>query len=123
MPYGSMVEESLNAAKILKEHGLEVSVVNLRFAKPLSQNALEPILSSHDLIITVEEHALAGGVGSALLELVCDASLKTGCIVRLGIPDRFIPFASRNDQLAEAGLNAESIADTVLSHTLTPVSI
>jgi 1-deoxy-D-xylulose-5-phosphate synthase len=68
------------------------------------------------LVVTVEEGTLEGGFGSALLEAANSAGLPTNNIVRLGIPDRFIEHAERSELLAELGLDAKGIADTVRSH-------
>jgi 1-deoxy-D-xylulose-5-phosphate synthase len=113
LAYGAMIPEALKAAEQLKASGLEVTVVNLRFAKPLSAEHLAPILTEHEWIISIEDHALMGGVGSAILEMIQEEQLPCGKLIRLGIPDEFITYMSREQQFSKLGLDAASIATMV----------
>lgn len=114
LAYGAMVEQAAAAVKILKENGIHPTLVNLRFVKPLSADKLRPILESHTLVVTVEDHVLMGGVGSALLELIQEHEITTGRIVRLGVPDRFITFAERLELLEMLELDGPGIARRIL---------
>jgi 1-deoxy-D-xylulose-5-phosphate synthase len=111
---GTMVRESLTAAEALKEEGIEATVVNCRFLKPLDQAILESLLRHHTRLLTVEEGAVVNGFGAYLareLEERDDASsirLKT-----LGIPDRFVTHGARDRLLREMDLDAEGIAKLV----------
>ncbi|MBF0196357.1 MAG: 1-deoxy-D-xylulose-5-phosphate synthase [Planctomycetes bacterium] len=115
LAYGSMVIESMKAYELLVEEGVNITLINMRFAKPLHEKSYRDILESHDHIITIEEHVLMGGIGSALLELVNDQGIKTKNIQRMGVPDRFVTFASREEQFQEVGIDALSIKNKVLS--------
>ncbi len=111
--YGTGVEWCLRAADLLGEAGIVPTVVNARFAKPLDTELLGRVLERHRRVLVVEEHALAGGFGSAVLEFASDARVRNVEIRRLGIPDRFIDQASRARQLESVGLTPENIARTV----------
>ena len=111
LAYGAMCEPALNAASILhREDGLDVAVVNARFAKPLDAGLIGERIASGRPVIVIEDHALIGGFGSAVLELAAASGLSTGNIRLMGIPDRFIPHASRLEQLVDAGLDATHMA-------------
>lgn len=111
--YGSMVVEAFRAAEILEREGIFVTVVNARFAKPLDGDLLRKLSANHDVLITIEEHALAGGFGSAVLERVADEELPYSKVIRLGVPDSFQTFGARGRLLADCGLDSESIARKV----------
>jgi 1-deoxy-D-xylulose-5-phosphate synthase len=111
--YGSMVAEAYRAAGALRGAGLTPTVVNARFAKPIDAALLEQLASSHDLLVTLEEHALPGGFGSAVLETITDRDIRFQRVLRLGVPDRFISFGKRELLLRECGLDATGIAEAV----------
>lgn len=112
--YGSTVTAALQAADNLLAEGIDLRVINARFAKPMDTAMLTDVLSSGQLVVTVEDHSLAGGFGSAVLETAADLGLPTDSIVRLGLPtDRFIAHASRAAQLAEVGIDAAGIARAI----------
>ena len=110
--YGSLAWQALQAADAMSREGLEVAVVSARFAKPVDELLVGDLLRTYPRrpLLTVEDHALAGGFGSAVLEWAAQSGLDTRSVRRLGIPDRFIDFATRSGQLAEAGLDADAIA-------------
>jgi len=110
--YGSMVFPAMRAADMLQEDGLDVTVMNARFAKPLDEEAILSCLEKSPVAITVEEGALAGGFGSAVLECAA-GSAGTTRIRRLGVPDRFIEHGSREELLEMLGLNPAGIAAAV----------
>jgi len=87
--------------------------VNARFAKPIDADMVTTAVTRGTPVVTIEEHALIGGFGSAVLETANRLGLPTEAIVRIGLADRFYEHASRAAQLAEAGLDAVSIAATV----------
>jgi len=109
--YGAMVQRCLQAAEKLSEKGVEVTVINARFAKPLDKELILDLVRNNTLIMTVEDHALMGGFGSAVLELVSEEGENTSKIVRVGIPDRFIEHGTRNLMLKNLGLDEFGIAD------------
>jgi 1-deoxy-D-xylulose-5-phosphate synthase len=112
--YGALVGEALAAAERLSARGLDVGVVDARFAKPLDENLLAKHLRERRLLLTVEEHQRAGGFGSAVLEFASRESAGLGgreALVKvLGIGDDFVEHATkREEQLARAGLDAAGI--------------
>ena len=107
---GALVPAALEAARQLQADGLNVGVINARFVKPLDAATILRAVRDCNFVITVEEAALAGGFGSAVLEAAVDAGLDTSRIRRLGIPDRFIEHAERGELLADLGLDAAGIA-------------
>ena len=106
---GAMVDPALKAAKLLEEEGIHATVVNARFAKPLDVELLEELAERIGRIVTVEENALAGGFGSAVLEAVHER-VRGARVRRLGIPDAFIEHASPEAQLTRCGLTPGGIA-------------
>ena len=111
LAYGAMVYRCLHAAEKLSGKGVEVTVVNARFAKPLDKALILDLVRNHKLIATVEDHALMGGFGSAVLELVTEEREDADKIVRMGIPDRFMEHGPRNLILKNIGLDEDEIAD------------
>ncbi|RUL81273.1 1-deoxy-D-xylulose-5-phosphate synthase [Tautonia sociabilis] len=112
---GAQVPDCLRAAERLRaEHGLRVGVINARFAKPLDTNTIVKALDECGFVLTVEEGCLMGGFGSAVLEAANDAGRSTTHLRRLGLPDRFILHAERDEQLAEVGLDVDGIVRSAL---------
>lgn len=108
--YGAMVYPSFRAAEILSRDGMEVAVINARFAKPLDKELILEIVRTHPIVFTVEDHALAGGFGSAVLEMLSDEGADVKKIRRLGIPDKFIEQGSREELLRDLGLDEGGIS-------------
>jgi 1-deoxy-D-xylulose-5-phosphate synthase len=116
LAYGEMVVHAITAADaVAKQTGLKITVANARFCKPFDTALLTDLVNSHDRVITVEDHQLMNGFGSAALETASELGLDTRKIKRLGIPDRFIDHGSRKWQLAQCGIDAEGIAKAVLA--------
>ena len=107
---GSTVYPALEAAALLKEQGIFASVVNARFIKPLDHELILGQANRTGCLITLEENALQGGFGSAVLELLSDSGLSEVRVKRLGIPDSFIEQGSQAQLRADLGLNAAGIA-------------
>ncbi len=107
---GSLVGSCLEAADHLREEGLDVGLINARFIKPLAPQVLLDRIEAAPWVVTVEENTLQAGFGAAILEAANDAGLRTGPIVRLGIPDRFVEHGDRGELLANLGLDASGIA-------------
>jgi 1-deoxy-D-xylulose-5-phosphate synthase len=108
--FGTLLADCLKAADLLAADGLEVTVVNARFAKPIDREMIERVFHDCGFIVTVEEGCLLGGFGSAVLEAANDLGLDTSRLKRLGIPDRFIEHGERSDLLAELHLDPTGIA-------------
>lgn len=121
---GTLLGAALDAAKQLRDEGLDVGVVNARFVKPLDTQSLLERIEAAPWVVTVEENALPTGFGSAVLEAVSDARLACGPIVRLGLPDRFVEHGERGELLAELGLDSTGIAAACrgLAHAARPLS-
>lgn len=114
LAYGVMCAPALAAAELLVSAGIEAAVVNARFAKPIDRTMVELAFACGAAVVTVEDHCVAGGFGSAVLETAQELGLSTARSVRLGLPaDRFIAHGSRAGQLAECALDATSIAAAV----------
>jgi 1-deoxy-D-xylulose-5-phosphate synthase len=111
--YGAMVVPAMEAAHRLAEAGIELTVVNARFAKPVDRGLLEKLIGSHPFLLTIEDHVLQGGFGSAVLEAASEEGADTRKITRLGIPDTFVHHAERPSQLAQCGLHVEGIVGKV----------
>src|SRR5688572_13342066 len=107
LAFGALVR----SAEIIGER-LDATVVNMRFVKPLDEDLVLRLAEKHTALITVEENAIAGGAGSAVLELLanCDVQLPT---LTLGIPDRFVEHGSREECLAQAELDHASVDSAV----------
>jgi 1-deoxy-D-xylulose-5-phosphate synthase len=109
---GSTVYPALDAAKLLAERGINATVVNARFVKPLDHDLILKVARRTGVLLTVEENALAGGFGSAILELL-EAEGITGIKVkRVGIPDYFIEHGSQSQLRMDLSLDAHGIAAT-----------
>jgi 1-deoxy-D-xylulose-5-phosphate synthase len=112
---GALVGTCLRAAERLREqHGLRVGVINARFIKPLDRATITKAIEECGFVLTVEEGCLSGGFGSAVLEAASDAGLSTAHVRRVGLPDRFVMHAERDEQLAEVGLDVEGLTAAAL---------
>ncbi len=112
--YGSMVYPAIEAAKNLAKDGIKATVVNARFVKPLDEKLLLELVENHSLILTVEEAYLAGGFGSAVMEVLeAKEVLNDVKIVRLGVPDRIITHGDPNLLKAKYGLDADGIYNKI----------
>ncbi len=109
---GTQLADCLKAAQSLSDDGLDVGVVNARFVKPVDQELIARALNECPWVVTVEEAALMGGFGSAVLEAASDLGLDTSRIRRLGIPDRFIEHGERAELLSDLSLDAPGITRT-----------
>ncbi len=108
--YGSMVHPSVAAAEHLSREGIETTVVNARFVKPLDAELMLALARSKRLIVTVEEAYLAGGFGSAVMELLEENGLLDQVkLVRMGVPDRIITHGDPKLLLAKYGLDSDGI--------------
>ncbi|MBR1421004.1 MAG: 1-deoxy-D-xylulose-5-phosphate synthase [Selenomonadaceae bacterium] len=113
---GSMVKNSIDAARILESEGFSATVINMRFLKPIDREMILQQASSIKKLVTVEENVLAGGLGSAVAEILDDAKLSRR-ILRIGIPDEFVTHGSRDQLLDLVGLTPEKIARRILDET------
>lgn len=112
--YGTMVAPAMQAAEILSEHGIEATVVNARFVKPLDTELIVPLAQKIGRVVTIEEGCLMGGFGSAVLEALGDAGVAVP-VTRLGVPDILVEHATPNQSMQSLGLTGPQIADRLLT--------
>ena len=118
LAYGSMVYPALEAAKNLAKKGIEAAVVNARFVKPLDEKLILNLAETKSLIVTVEEAYLAGGFGSAVLELLeANDLLDKVKVIRMGVPDRIVTHGDPKLLLAKYGLDADGIYNKVKEYS------
>jgi 1-deoxy-D-xylulose-5-phosphate synthase len=112
--YGTGVQKALEAAEVLDEQGLEVTVADARFAKPLDVGLCAQLAAEHELLVTVEEGVLGGGFGSAVLEALSDGGLLgTTRVLRIGLPDRYVTHGKPALLHREVGFTGKQIAERI----------
>ncbi len=111
LAYGALASEALEAANRLSDEEMDVAVASARFAKPLGTDLLSEWLESKPFVLTVEDHTLPGGFGSAVLEAAEAAGLDSRKIHRLAVPEDFVEQDTRRAQLEACGLTAGGIAE------------
>jgi 1-deoxy-D-xylulose-5-phosphate synthase len=112
--YGALCENAMRAAEELAKERIDVEVIDARFCKPLDGVMLARVLNRIDHpVLTVEDHSLQNGFGSAVAEYAVAHNLPVENLTRLGMPDRLIGHATRKEQLAEVGLDAPGLARSV----------
>ncbi|MBL8321633.1 MAG: 1-deoxy-D-xylulose-5-phosphate synthase, partial [Acinetobacter sp.] len=113
LAFGSRVQPALEAAQAFAaRHEAAVRVVNMRYVKPLDEQLLDDIADSTALFVTVEEHAVMGGAGSAVNEYLAKAQIvKPVC--NLGLDDTFMQQAAHSQMLRQAGLDAQGIEKSI----------
>jgi len=112
---GAMVPVAARAADLLREKGISAAVVNARFVKPLDRELLLGVAERIRRIVTIEDHALMGGFGSAVLELFEEADVRGVEVRRLGLPDAFIEHGAQKLLRRQHGLDPEGVAARVLA--------
>jgi 1-deoxy-D-xylulose-5-phosphate synthase len=110
--YGSGVQQGLGAAELLAERGLDVTVADARFAKPLDAGLLAQLAAEHDLLVTLEEGVLQGGFGSAVWECLSEGG-PLPRIMRIGLPDRYVTHGAPALLHEEVGFTPERIAERI----------
>ena len=111
--YGTMVHPAMQVAEILSEHGVEATVINARFCKPLDEELMFPLAKKIGRVVTLEEGCIMGGFGSAVMEALQDASIVVP-VKRIGVPDILVEHAEPNESKAALGLNSSQIAEKVM---------
>ena len=113
---GAMVADAEKLARCLSENGIEAGVVNARFVKPLDTVLLAESAQSSRLIVTMEDHVITGGLGSAVMEALQTADLHSCPVERIGWPDAFIEHGSSVNKLRdENGLSPQAILERVIA--------
>lgn len=113
LAFGPIIETAERAAAILAEDGIEARVINLRFVKPLDGEMLMELAQKNMPIITLEEGAVAGGVGSAVLEFYAQNRVTNVSLFPLGLPDHFIEHGSPEELRDSIGLNVDTLVEYV----------
>ena len=110
--YGTMVYPAMQVAEILSEHGIEATVINARFVKPLDMALIVPLAKQIGKVATLEEGCLMGGFGSAVAEALLDHDVLVP-VKRFGVPDKLVDHASPNESKADLGLSSSQIAEQI----------
>jgi 1-deoxy-D-xylulose-5-phosphate synthase len=113
--YGSGVGRGLDAADLLAEHGIDATVADARFAKPIDAALMLRLAADHELLVTVEEGVLAGGFGSAVWETLNELDMVDARIMRIGLPDRYVTHGTPARLYEEVGFTGRRIAERILS--------
>jgi 1-deoxy-D-xylulose-5-phosphate synthase len=122
--YGLGVSLALGAAKELEAHGLDVTVADARFAKPLDTGLIDSLVADHDLLVTIEDGVLMGGFGSAVGESLLDRGLGGDIhMLRLGLPDRYVTHGKPALLREEVGLSPTAIAERVAEAVRDPQAL
>jgi 1-deoxy-D-xylulose-5-phosphate synthase len=108
--YGTGVQKAIEAADLLAEGGIDVTVADARFAKPIDARLMAQLAAEHELLVTVEEGVLAGGFGSAVWETVSDGGVHVPRVLRVGLPDRYVTHGKPALLHAEVGFTGKAIA-------------
>lgn len=113
LAFGSRVAASVEAAELLaSKYSVAVSVVNMRFVKPLDEQMLRDLATDTKLFVTVEEHAVMAGAGSAVNEFLAQAKIVKP-ILNLGLPDEFLHQATHQQMLADCGLDTHGVLASI----------
>ena len=113
LAFGSRVMVALEAAEqFAQKHDVSVCVVNMRFVKPLDEQMIRDLAEHTHLFVTVEEHAIIGGAGSAVNEFMAQEQIVKP-IINLGLPDSFLHQATHNQMLQDCGLDAKGILNSI----------
>jgi 1-deoxy-D-xylulose-5-phosphate synthase len=123
MAVGAMVETAVKAAGRLQKAGINCTVVNARFVKPLDEDLILTLARNHKTIITLEENTVAGGYGSSVLEFLAQKGVKGVNLKLMGIPDQFIVHGPTEVLLRKCGLDVEGVCRTVKELNLPVVGI
>jgi 1-deoxy-D-xylulose-5-phosphate synthase len=111
--YGTMVNPAMQVAEILSEHGIEATVINARFVKPLDTELILPLAQRIGKVVTLEEGCLMGGFGAAVAEALQDNDVLVP-LKRFGIPDKLVDHAKPDESFADLGLTSSQISEQIL---------
>jgi 1-deoxy-D-xylulose-5-phosphate synthase len=110
LAFGAPLTAALQAAE-----GLDATVANMRFVKPLDEELVRELSETHEVLVTVEENVIAGGAGSAVLEAL-ERMQRPINVLQLGLPDRFVEHGDPHSLIIECGLDAAGIARSIKDH-------
>ncbi|MCR5272242.1 MAG: 1-deoxy-D-xylulose-5-phosphate synthase [Lachnospiraceae bacterium] len=106
--YGSMVKTAVEVQELLKDEGLNVTIINARFAKPLDEDTLIDIANSHELIVTMEENVIKGGLGESVIDFFNEKGIDVPVQI-VAIPDDYVEHGNVDILRHEVGIDADSI--------------
>lgn len=112
LSFGTLLEQAMEAGE-----KMDATVANMRFIKPLDESLLLELSGSHELLVTLEDNVIMGGAGSAVSEFLASRGITTH-LLQLGLPDHFVEQGSRNELLAECGLDSDGIIRALKAHEL-----
>ncbi len=121
LAYGHMVQPAMEAAALLEKQGIHIEVVNARFCKPLDEQGILALADRHDRVITLEDHSIRGGFGSAVLECIAEHGPVRAQFQVMGVPDEILEHMSRKQVLDYCGLSTEHIVARFLAERRAPV--
>ena len=110
---GRMVETGRAVVDLLKKEGLNCTLVNARFVKPIDTEMIFQMADSHDLLVSLEDNSIVGGFGSQVAQVV--ASLHQCRLVNFGLPDYFVSHGSIEQLFKEVGLDPASLSEKILA--------
>jgi 1-deoxy-D-xylulose-5-phosphate synthase len=113
--YGAMVSPAMATAGLLQEQGVRATVVNARFLRPLDEGMLLPLARRITRVVTMEEGALPGGFGGAVVEALSDHGIPAK-VLRIGIPDVLVDHATPEQSKESLGLTPPQMAQRILNH-------
>lgn len=119
---GHMCDVAMKAREILKEQGVHTAVIDPIFVKPLDQELLRKLLEKHHRIVTLEEHSIQGGLGTAINNFLMAERIKAD-VCNLGIPDLFLQHGSHGDLLEKLGLSPQKVAQTIVERFQIQLSV
>ena len=119
---GAMLVEARRLAVLLEAEGQSAAVINPRFAKPVDEACIARYARRSELVVTMEDHVLAGGFGSAVLEVLSSLESEVP-VVRIGWPDSFIEHGRTDDLRCKYGLTAEAALALIRAHSKRPAAV
>jgi 1-deoxy-D-xylulose-5-phosphate synthase len=122
LAYGSMVYPAMQTAELLREHGIEATVINARFAKPLDTELILPLAQQIGRVVTFEEGCIDGGFGTAVLEALMEANILVP-VKRIGVPDLLVEHATPEESKAALGLTPAQMSETILKLVKKPEAV
>jgi len=122
LAYGHMVQTALEAAALLDKRGIHIEVVNARFAKPLDCAGILALADRHERIVTLEDHSILGGFGSAVLECTAAHGPVRAQVQVMAVPDEVFEHMSRSQVVEHCGLTAQHVVERFLSEQRAPLS-
>lgn len=112
---GSMVKTAVKVYEMLKQQGLNASLINARFVKPIDEEAISKVVQKHRWIVTMEENVASGGYGEKVLDYVNRAHMSVQCI-NISIPDAYVEHGNVELLKKEIGMDAESIYNRIVAN-------